>query len=180
MQPSVESDRVGDRDARFHAFVEAYRSKAYRIAWRLCGGDGALADDVVQDAMVRAYRGMDGFRDEAALSTWFYRILVRQAHNARRRRAVQDRVRALFWREPRRVAPAPSGDPVLRERLAMALNGLSQGQREAFVLVHLEGFTVAESAQILGKAPGTIKSHLHRAVRALRRRLEDVWPGGER
>jgi RNA polymerase sigma-70 factor (ECF subfamily) len=62
----------------------------------------------------------------------------------------------------------------------MALNGLSQGQREAFVLVHLEGFTVAESAQILGKAPGTIKSHLHRAVRALRRRLEDVWPGGER
>ena len=50
-------------------------------------------------------------------------------------------------------------------------------QRGAFVLVHLEGFTTAEAAALMGKAHGTVKSHLHRALRAMRRQLADLKPG---
>jgi RNA polymerase sigma-70 factor (ECF subfamily) len=72
-----------------------------------------------------------------------------------------------------------TGDPALRRRVASAVEALPRGQREAFVLVHLEGLTVAEAAQATGRAPGTIKSHLHRALRALRARLADLDPTAE-
>jgi RNA polymerase sigma-70 factor, ECF subfamily len=142
------------------------------MAWQLVGGDRAAAEDVAQEAFMRAYSGLDRFRDEARLSTWFFKILVRQAHNHRRRQ------RLRRWWTPVQPADAPtdepSSDPALRKRIASAIERLSRGQREAFVLVHLQGFTVAETAGVLGKAPGTIKSHLHRALRTLRTELSDL------
>jgi RNA polymerase sigma-70 factor (ECF subfamily) len=56
---------------------------------------------------------------------------------------------------------------------------LSAGQREAFVLVHMEGMTVVEAAETLNRAPGTIKSHLHRALKALRAELGDLREEGQ-
>lgn len=158
-------------EGRFEAFVASHRERAVRLAWRLVGGDLAAAEDVAQDAFVRAYRALGQFRGEAALGTWFYRILVRQAAHHRRWRAVRDR----FQRRP----PAPSdeppwGDPGLRRRIARALERLTRAQREAFVLVHLEGVSVRETAELLGRSPGTIKSHLHRALRSLRQDLADL------
>ena len=81
------------------------------------------------------------------------------------------RVPGSYIRRMRRGDPA---DPLLRRRIAEALGRLSRGQREAFVLVHLEGFTVRESAKLLGKKEGTVKSHLHRALRTLRSELGDL------
>ena len=74
------------------------------------------------------------------------------------------------------------GDPGLRRRIAGALGRLTRRQREAFILVHLEGFTVSESAKLLGKPTGTVKSHLHRALGALRTELADLedFDGGNR
>ena len=63
-------------------------------------------------------------------------------------------------------------DLPLRERIQEAMEALSDGQREVFVLVYLEGLTLDQSAEILGKAPGTVRTHLHRALKALRRDLE--------
>ncbi|MCS6925328.1 MAG: RNA polymerase sigma factor, partial [Candidatus Binatia bacterium] len=163
------------REERFSAFVASHRERARRLAWRLVGGDDAAAEDVVQEALVRAYRALPGFRAEASLATWFYRILVRQAQNYRRWRAV----RALWSGEGRAALPAAVsdgyGDPGLRRRIAQALDRLSRRQREAFILVHLEGFTVQECADLLGKPVGTVKSHLHRALTTLRQELVDVY-----
>jgi RNA polymerase sigma-70 factor (ECF subfamily) len=152
------------------------------VAWRLVGGDEAAAEDVAQEAFVEAYRALGRFREESKLETWFYRILLRQAHNHRRWRAVRER-----WSggseedlaDP--SAPAPS-DPGLRRRIADALGRLTRRQREAFVLVHMEGFTVREAAAFLGKPTGTVKSHLHRALRGLRAELADLqdFDGGSR
>ena len=75
--------------------------------------------------------------------------------------------------------PVPP-NTALQLRIAAGLQKLSRGQREAFVLVHLEGFTVSEAATALGKAPGTIKSHLHRAVQRLRLELADLREETER
>jgi RNA polymerase sigma-70 factor (ECF subfamily) len=162
------------RAGEFAAFVEARRERAVRVAYRMLAGDAAAAEDVAQNALLRAYGALRRFRGDASLDTWFYRILVREVQRHRRWQAVR-----RLWSTDAEVehvpdSAAPAGDPGLRRRIARALAALSPGQRDAFVLVHLEGCTVAEAAQALGKATGTIKSHLHRALEALRRELADL------
>lgn len=162
------------REARFAAFVEGHRDRAVRLAWRLVGGDAGAAEDVVQDAFVRAWRALDRFRGESSLATWFYRIVVRQAANHRRWRAVRERMGGWGSADAPDPAPAAAGDPALRARIDGAVAGLSRRQREVFVLVHLEGFTLRETAAVLGRPEGTVKSHLHRALGHLRRELADL------
>lgn len=162
----------------FGAFFTANIDRSHRLAWRLLGGDGAAAEDVVQDAFVRAFRSLSSFRGESTIDTWFYRILVRTAQN-------QNRWQWLRWR---RAAPdldpddhpadEADRDAMLRGRLRRAVAALGRNQRDAFVLVHLEGFSANDAALLLGKAEGTIKSHLHRARTKLRTELGDV-PRGE-
>ncbi|MEN8183258.1 MAG: RNA polymerase sigma factor [Myxococcota bacterium] len=156
------------------AFVASHRDRALRLAWRLVDGDADAAEDVTQEAFVRAYRALGRFRAESSLGTWFYRILVREAARHRRWRGVRERWQALSRSEVQPPRMPARGDPALRRRIADALSRLSQRQREAFVLVHLEGFTVRETAEFLDKPEGTVKSHLHRALRTLRRELRDL------
>ncbi len=169
---------VVDREQLFQAFVSAHRERAVRLAWRLTGGDAAAAEDVAQDAFYKAYKGMAQFRAESGLATWYYRILVRQAQKYRRWRAVRERWSNLRVAEepdsPRNKPP----DPGLRRRIAHALNHLPRGQREVFILVHLEGFAANEAAAILNKSAGTVKSHLHRGLQSLRTALADLDPHG--
>jgi len=163
-----------DLERRFRSLVDSHRDRALRLAWRLVGGDEAAAEDVTQDAFTKAYRGLGRFRGEAALETWFYRILVRQAHSYRRWRAVREVWSGGAIDDPPDPVPSAPGDPALRRRIAAALDRLTSSQREAFVLVHLEGFRVRECAEVLGKPIGTVKSHLHRALASLRQELGDL------
>ena len=162
------------RAEEFARFAEARRERALRLAFRLLAGDEATAEDVVQNAFVRAHRALAGFRGDASLDTWFYRILVREVQRQRRWQGL----RRLFAADPETAPPAldprPARDPALRRRIAAALERLSPGQREAFVLVHLEELTIAEAADVCGKAVGTVKSHLHRALASLRTELADL------
>jgi len=176
---TMTMDGVDDRTVRFRAFVEDHREQAVRLAWRLTGGDRAVAEDVAQDAFVAAFRALPRFRDEARLETWFYRILVRHAHSYVRWRRVREVWQAAVGNEPPPEVATPDLD--LQRRIAAALASLPQTQRDCFLLVHGEGFTVREAAAIVGKAEGTVKSHLHRALTALRRDLGDLRdPHGER
>jgi RNA polymerase sigma-70 factor (ECF subfamily) len=168
---------AADLERRFGAFVSTHRDRARRVAWRLLGGDESAAEDVAQDAFVKAYRALGRFREDSKLETWFYRILVRQAHNHRRWRALRRRWSGGSDPDPADPSPAAPGDPGLRRRIAEALERLTERQREAFILVHLEGFTVGETAALLGKPTGTVKSHLHRALRTLRAELSDLQDG---
>jgi len=165
---------TGDLDSRFRALVDEHQDAAIRTARRLLGGDCA-AEDVAQEAFLRAFKGLPKFRGEASLRTWFFRILVREVQRHKR------------WQVLRKIwstdstsemdLPAierPAGDSALRSRIVTALDGLPQRQREAFVLVHLEQFTVKEAAEILGVSLGTAKVHVHRATKALRVSLGDL------
>lgn len=120
-------DTLLDRESRFVAFVAAHRARAVGIAWRLCG-DPVLADELAQRAFVEAWRGLDRFRDEAALATWFHTILVRQVSRHQRWQRVRNA--ATAWM-PRPIVQAPSGDPPLRERLQAAVDQLTEPQRQA-------------------------------------------------
>ena len=155
---------------QFQGFVDAYRTRAVRLAWKLCGGDDEAAEDIAQEAFLRAYRGLPRFRSDARLETWFFRILVRCAHNHRR----SDIRRRLHMPEPDTGHAPALPDPGLQRRIGIALHNLSRGQREAFVLVYMEGFTIVEAAAILKRSPGTIKTHLHRAMPRLRAELGDL------
>lgn len=169
-------DAAEEREARFAAFVESHRARAVGLAWRLVGGDAGAAEDVVQDAFVRAWRALPRFRGDARLETWFYRILVRRAADHRRWSAVRERWASSADPETVASRPAASGDPGLQRRIAVALGTLTRRQRECFVLVHLEGFTITETAELLRKPTGTVKSHLHRALTKLRDHLADLRP----
>jgi len=160
----------------FHAFVAEHRDRAVRLAWRMVGGDRAAAEDIAQEAFVRAYRGLGRFRGEASLRTWFYRILVNEVQRHRRWRWIRDRVAGPMPTDVADPGVGGAADPMLRARIGRALEGLSRAQREAFVLVHLEGFSASEAAELTGRAVGTIKSHLHRALRVLRDELADLAP----
>lgn len=151
--------------SHLEAFVRAHHQRAVRIAFRLLGDEQA-ARDVAQDAFLRASDRLDGLKDPAALESWYFRLLVRLCHNRRRWLAVRR------WL-PLYEAPDPGvrGDPVLRRELLRALDRLSNRQRTAFVLVRLEGQSIAEAAALLGCAEGTCKSHLHRALVSLREDL---------
>jgi RNA polymerase sigma-70 factor (ECF subfamily) len=168
------SDVKPDLERRFRSLVVSHRDRALRLAWRLVGGDEAAAEDVTQEAFIKAYLGLSRFRGEAALETWFYRILVRQAHSYRRWRAVREIWSGGALDDPPDPFPTAPGDPALRRRIAAALDQLTNSQREAFVLVYLEGFRIRECAEVLGKPIGTVKSHLHRALAGMRRELAEL------
>ena len=159
---------------RFDSLVKEQRERALGLAWRLLGGDRSAAEDVVQEALVRAHRSLAQFREEASLATWFTRILIREVRRQQLRRSVRERWERLLAQAPARPAPPEDVDPGLRQRIGAALERLSRGQREVFVLVHLESFTLEQAARALGKSTGTVKSHLHRALRTLRAELADL------
>ena len=164
-----------EQERRFAAFVSSYRDRAVGLAWRLAGGDRAAAEDIAQEAFVRAYRSLHRFREESSLATWFYRILLNEAHRHRTRWWHRRQAAEPVSEETPDPRPGSPGDPALRgRRIGAAIERLPRGQREAFVMVHLDGFSVREVADITGRASGTIKSHLHRARKALQNDLADL------
>ena len=175
--------RVAARDeAAFDQLVERYQTRAYRLAWSLLR-DAEDARDVSQEAFLRVYQSAARFRGEARFSTWFYRILVNVALDHRRRRRWWQRVVAhdrddeevaLVERQPARE-PDP-GERVSEEqtmtRVWDAVHRLSPQQRTAIVLSVQEQLSTAEIAAVLECSEPTVRVHLHRAVRALRKTLK--------
>ena len=172
----VAAARDGDREA-FEELVRAGIADTYTLARRLTG-DEEDAKDVVQEAYVRAWRGIGSFRGEAAWSTWMYRITANAAATVAKRRRRQ---RAeLVEEEP--AVPSPEAGPEARaesadalDRLARAVDELPATLRSVVVLKDVYGLSHDEVAEALGISVGAAKVRLHRA----RRRLRDVVPREE-
>lgn len=125
------------------------------------------AEEVLQEAMLAAFRHAAGFRGEAAVGTWLYRIVLNACLDRLRR--VKARPTAFDGEEVVAALPSPAAEPeavVLQRELADevedALGQLSADQRTAIVLVHLDGYSIEEAAVLLGCAPGTVKSRCAR------------------
>ena len=107
---------------------------------------------------------------------WLYQIIVREAYSHRRKQSLRQFL-SLSQCSPEVLSERPTeGDPALRAQISRAMDGLPTMQRTTFTLIHLEGFTVSETAEILDIAVGTAKSHLHRALKHLRRDLRALAP----
>ena len=177
--PLVERTLKGDL-AAFEELVENYRLDVYRVAARIVGPDEA--DDVTQDAFLRAFHKLDTFRGES-FRAWLLRITHNRALNvvARRNPEPVDPVDQHEGREaegPPRQDPARSlEDSERRDRLASKLEQLRPAHRSVLVLRDLEGFTYEEIAEITDSPLGSVKGRLHRAreelIEILRRNSYD-------
>lgn len=174
----ASQDEARALELRYQALVSSQWEKAVRMAWRLLEGDRAAAEDVVQESFLRAWKALPTFRSDAEISTWFFRILVRQVGNHQRWKGVRKFWHGLLKEQTPTASLPQTGDQGLQRRLTEAMQKLSPGQREAFVLVHLEGFSLQEAAELLDRSPGTLKSHLHRALTTLRAELNELVEEG--
>jgi RNA polymerase sigma-70 factor (ECF subfamily) len=137
------------------------------------------AEDIAQEAVIRAHRALPRFQFDAAVTTWLWRIVRHAAadwrRGARRRRAREGRALETM---PATAAPADPPVDARRgaEQVARWLADLPARQREAFTLLELEGLDTASAAARTGLAEATMRVHLLRARRALRRRIIDEDP----
>jgi RNA polymerase sigma-70 factor (ECF subfamily) len=173
-----------------HAFedlVRLFQNKVYSQCVRLAGNP-ADAQDLAQEAFIRAYRALGSFRNEADFGTWLHRITLNVWFNFRRQNSVRQAVVSLDepyqgadGGEMRREAAADDGDPLqaleeseFRGLVRAALDGLTEEHREVLVLREIEGYSYEEVSRMLGCSLGTVKSRLNRAREVMRRRMTDL------
>jgi RNA polymerase sigma-70 factor, ECF subfamily len=161
----------GDRQA-FEELVRTTNRRVYSLAYRLVGDRGD-AEDVAQEAYLRMFRGLAGFREEAAFETWMYRIVTNCAMSHLRRRG---RFGDVFREEDGPELPVPDRAQeiaVQRDDLARGLARLPAGQRTVLLLKDVYGLSVREIAQEVGIEEGAVKVRLHRARKRLKEMLEE-------
>jgi RNA polymerase sigma-70 factor, ECF subfamily len=163
----------GDRDA-FGELVDRHRDRLWAVALRTLGQPEDAAD-ALQDALLSAYRGAAGFRGGSAVTTWLHRIVVNACLDRMRRRSARPEVSGSDERVLDMMSAAGGQDPSRSSDTSMevmaALRKLPRDQQVALVLVDMLEYSVAEAAQILGVAEGTVKSRCARGRARLLPRL---------
>jgi RNA polymerase sigma-70 factor (ECF subfamily) len=169
-RPLVARARQGDH-AAFRELVDRHRDRAYGLALRVLRS-APDAEEVAQDAFVRAWRALPSFRGEARFGTWLYAIVMRCAIDravslrGRRRREVDlDEASG----QPSPAAADQAGErTLLAMRMEKMLDRLSEAQRAVVTLFYYEERSVEEVSKTLNMPTGTVKTHLSRARAALR------------
>src|SRR6266699_4945314 len=172
-----------NEDAAYDELVRTYSSSIFHVAYRMLG-DSAEASDVVQEIFLKVFRNIGGFKGEAALKTWIFRIAFSEILN-----------RLRWWKRRRRfatvslddspngsgsgrsvAASSPTPEQALQSKeqetsIQQALGRLSREHRSIIVLRDIEGFSYNEIADVLGVSIGTVKSRLARARGDLKKTL---------
>lgn len=171
----------------FDELVRLYQNKVYALCTHLAGNH-ADAQDLAQEAFIRAFRAMGSFRNDADFGTWMHRITVNLWLNLKRKNSGRPPV--AYLDEPyqgedgsdvqREIADG-DGDPLqlLEEKeyrglVRAALGSLSKEHRSVLVLREIEGYSYEEVSQMLGCSLGTVKSRLSRAREVMRRVMNDL------
>lgn len=183
----LEALRSGDA-AAFETLVERYSSEIYALLYRLTS-NADEASDLTQDTFLSVLRSIKGFRGDASLKTWLFRIAINESRNRfrwwkRRRRDVTVSLDVAIGDTERTLhdtladqSESPEDSASRRERevkLGDALSELKDIYREAIVLCDIEGLSYEETAATLGINLGTVKSRISRGREELRRRLKDL------
>lgn len=176
--------RSGDREA-FRAIMQRCNQRLFRVARAVVGNDDE-AEDVVQEAYLRAYAGIHDFRGEASLATWLTAITLNEARGRLRLRHptmdidVMDEIRVIPF-PGLAEAPDPEQEAAragTRRLLERAIDGLPEDFRVVFMLREIEGCSVEETAQQLDIKPQTVRTRLFRARQLLRAELEKTISSG--
>jgi RNA polymerase sigma-70 factor (ECF subfamily) len=148
--------------AAFEALVRRHQAPLRAFLIRMTG-DAALADDLAQEALIKAYRGLDGFRGGSSFRSWLFAIAMREAAMARRKNAVRRMADAQSDETDAEAAPAEFSIDLQR-----ALLTLTAEERAAALLCDAAGFSHAEAASVMSAPLGTVKTLVARAREKLR------------
>ena len=179
----VSKARAGDR-AAFEALIRLHYGRIHR--WALIGtGDPDDADDVTQKVLILVHRKLRGFRGDASFESWLYRITGNAVGEHFRKQKSRGRAMDRYEATGLRVDTAGATERGSAERVAddqaadlvrIFLDELPEKQREAFDLVELQGLKATEAAELLGLEASTVRVHLLRARRAIRRKVLERHP----
>ena len=164
------SNAMGDRRLKFDRLVAVYYMDMFRYAAWLCR-DKSIAEEVVQEALLRAWKSLDALRDTAAAKQWLLTIVRRE--NARyfeRRRLETVDIDNLTASQSALLAEAPNEE---LNDLREAIYGLEDDYREPLVLQVLMGYSTNEIAEIMGLKQGAVLTRLHRARLKLKEGVAD-------
>ena len=174
---------AGLRAEDFDEIVRGHQQRIFRILLALLR-DPDAADTLTQECFLRAYRKRASFRGDASLATWLTRIAINLAmdHGRNRRRAFWSRLFGRHRSEADEAAALVVADPqpsaertvIANEQFAAVravVDQLSERQRTVFLLRYVEEMTMEEIAAATGLEVGTVKSHLHRALSAVRQKV---------
>jgi len=175
-----------NEDAAYDELVRVYHASIFHVAYRMLG-DSAEASDVVQEIFLKVFRNIGGFKGEAALKTWIFKIAFSEILNRLRWWKRRYRFATLSLDENpsangngcngRYVADSkPTPEEVLESKeqetaIQQALSRLSSDHRSIIVLRDIEGFSYSEIAEVLGVSMGTVKSRIARARSDLKKSL---------
>ena len=165
----MEACRRGDR-AAMERLYQLYVGRCFSVVCRMVGYQDA--EEVVQEAFIKIYKGIGKFRGDSSIGTWIYRLSVNSSLTflARRKRHTE-RMRAAGQMQEVADAPPVSGGALDRITLERAIGQLPSGYRAVLVLHDVEGLSHEEIANIMGWHRGTSKSQLHKARARMRRLL---------
>ena len=160
---------MADRDAEFGEFLDSRAVVMRRTAFLLCGGDWHRAEDLVQTTLTKIYVAWPRLRRDGAVDAYSRKVMVRTAIDEARRayRRRESPVEEL----PEVAGPTGGVDESIDVQRALAR--LPAGQRAVVVMRYWEDLSVAETAELLGKSEGTIKSQAAKGLAALRRLLTE-------
>ena len=186
--------RLRDRDERaFRQLVGEHRDRVYNITYRMLGNK-AEAEDVAQEVFITVFKTIDTFREESKFSTWLYRVAVNHCKNrikylARRHDRDRDELdestqgsstgNGAIGSAPPRAPDAALASVQMEEVLREAINSLDEEQKLVVILRDIEDLSIEEICAITDMPDGTVKSRLHRARLALRKKLQRAGIGQE-
>jgi len=173
---TVKRVLAGDADA-FRLLVDRHGRTLHHLAYRMTGSADD-AEDVVQEAFIRAFRQLASYDGRAAVGTWLHRITVNCAVDllrARRRRPEDSgNEETLMSHSNQAPQEKQAHGTEIRNAVARAMESLSANERTAFVLRHFEGMSIDEIGRALGTKVNATKHTVFRAVQKLRQELEPL------
>jgi RNA polymerase sigma-70 factor (ECF subfamily) len=184
----VRKVQEGQRSA-FDVLVRRYQHKVYNLVLRYIR-DAMEAEDVTQEALIKAFRALPGFRGESAFYTWLYRIAINTAKNrlsaAKRKkleRLPEDDEGADMAFIDSKLRDEASPERVLlseeiQQTVDSAMQDLPEELRTAIVMRELDGLSYEEIAQAMACPVGTVRSRIFRAREAIDKRLRPIFEGG--
>lgn len=164
-----------DQQATIVSLFDELADGVYTLAARLLR-DRHLAEDVVQETFLAAFRNLGSFRGEGPISAWIYRIGYRKSIEAQRRRRDEPQDPDVLARSTTRLAPSAEQEVVRAELIATldrAIDGLTRPLRAVFVLRDIEGITTSDAATALAISESAVKMRLLRARKELRKSLQE-------
>ena len=174
---------AGDRDA-FRVLVERHSRSLYHLVYRMTGSS-ADTEEIVQDTLLRAFKGLEKFELRSNFRTWIYRIATNRTLDFLKSKKMSDTQAYRIAEDPdlddsreiQLAATAPGPDRMviseqMKSRMAQALSLLTPAERVAFTMRHMEGRSIGEISKTLNLKTSAAKNSVFRAVQKLRQQLE--------